>query len=106
MEGIMHGNIVGLSVRATTTTERVERLAFAASVRTARAILNLSQSDLGAMLGITQRTIHRIEQGNCEPRITTVIAVESLFKRAGLLIEYKGDGGFAVVVPSFVLLKA
>ena len=46
---------------------RVERHAFAAKIRLARAVLGWSQSELGRRVGLTQRAIHKLEQGDTEP---------------------------------------
>ena len=40
---------------------RMERSAFGAKVRAARAILDLSQDELAECVGLTQRSVHRIE---------------------------------------------
>jgi transcriptional regulator with XRE-family HTH domain len=80
-----------------------DRLMFAISVRMARAALGWSQSELGRMLGMSQRAIHRIEQGHSTPRRTTLLAIESIFTKAGLKIESHGDGGFCIVVPPSAL---
>ena len=50
----------------------LERKAFGAKVRSARAVLGLSQDELAALVGLTQRSIHRIEQGLVEPRLRTM----------------------------------
>lgn len=77
---------------------RLERRAFAAKLRMARAMLGWSQSELGNRVGMTQRAIHKLEQGETEPRRTTVHAVEQVFAGAGLVFEDLGDGGFRVTV--------
>ena len=61
---------------------RLERHAFAAKIRLARAVLGWSQSDLGRRIGLTQRAIHKLEQGDTEPRRTTVRALEEHLARA------------------------
>jgi transcriptional regulator with XRE-family HTH domain len=80
-----------------------DRLMFAISVRMARAALGWSQAELGRLLGMSQRAIHRIEQGHSAPRRTTLLAIESIFIKAGLKIESRGDGGFCVIVPASAL---
>ncbi len=79
---------------------RMERLAFAAKVRMARAVAGLSQSELAARIGMTQRSIHKLEQGGTEPRRATVGALEMLWREQGIEFEDLGDGGFRVVVRS------
>ena len=74
----------------------------------ARAALGWSQAEFGRFLGMSQRAIHRIEQGHSEPRRTTLLAIESLLRKAGFKIEDRSDGGFqtstAVPAGSSVLL--
>jgi transcriptional regulator with XRE-family HTH domain len=80
-----------------------DRLLVAATVRMARAALGWSQAEFGRFLGMSQRAIHRIEQGHSEPRRTTLLAIESLLRKAGFKIEDRGDGGFSMVVPGTML---
>jgi len=73
------------------------------SVRMARAALGWSQAELGRLLGMSQRAIHRIEQGHSTPRRTTLLAIEALLEKAGLKIEACSDGGFRISVPASML---
>ena len=75
-----------------------ERHAFAAKLRVARAVLGWSQGELAARSGLTQRAVHKLEQGETEPRRTTVYAVETIWREEGLAFEDNGDGGFRVSV--------
>jgi DNA-binding XRE family transcriptional regulator len=59
---------------------RLERCAFAAKVRMARAMLGWSQSEFAARVGLTQRAIHMLEQGGTEPRRTTVRAIDEVWR--------------------------
>ena len=77
---------------------RLERRAFAAKVRMARAVLGLSQSKFGASVGLTQRAIHKLEQGDTEPRRATVHAIEELWRMEGVAFEDLPEGGFRVTV--------
>ena len=87
------------------TLVRIERLMFAAKVRAARAVLGWKQSELGERAGLTQKSIHRIEQGTDDLRRSTVIIVEQVLKAEGVEFEDLPDGGFKVVVPKPVLAK-
>lgn len=80
-----------------------DRLLVATTVRMARAALGWSQAELGRFLGMSQRAIHRIEQGHSEPRRTTLLAIESLLRKAGFKIEDRPGGGFAMIVPGTML---
>ncbi len=84
---------------------RMERLAFAAKVRLARAVAGLSQSDLAARVGMTQRSIHKLEQGGTEPRRSTVAAIEMLWRECGIEFEDLGDGGFRALVRAPALMR-
>lgn len=81
----------------------MERLAFAAKVRMARAVAGLSQSELAARIGMTQRSIHKLEQGGTEPRRATVAALAMLWREQGIEFEDLADGGFRAVVRSTAL---
>lgn len=82
---------------------RLERRAFAAKVRMARALLGLSQSEFGFRVGLTQRAIHKLEQGETEPRRATVRAIEELWRQETIEFEDLPDGSFRVAVCPTVL---
>ena len=82
---------------------RLERRAFATKIRAARAILGWSQSELGLRVGMTQRAIHKLEQGDTEPRRTTVRAIDLVWHEQGIEFEDLGDGGFRVSVRAHVV---
>ena len=84
---------------------RAARMTFAAKVRAARAVLGLKQSEVAKRAGLTQKSIHRIEQGADYPRRSTVVALEQVLKAEGIEFEDLPDGGFKVVVPKAVLAK-
>jgi transcriptional regulator with XRE-family HTH domain len=82
---------------------RLERCAFAAKIRVARAVLGWSQSELAAQAGLTQRAVHKLEKGDTEPRRMTIRAMETIWREQGLEFEETGDGGFRVAVRSALL---
>ncbi len=82
---------------------RLERRAFAAKVRLARAVLGWSQSEFGFRVGLTQRAIHKLEQGDTEPRRATVRAIEEIWHEQNIEFEDLADGGFRVSVRASVL---
>ena len=92
-----------IPVRQRGDQQQRDRLVVAMTVRMARAALGWSQAELGRFLGMSQRAIPRIEQGHSEPRRTTLLAIESLLRKAGFKIEDRGDGGFSMVVPGTML---
>jgi transcriptional regulator with XRE-family HTH domain len=69
----------------------------------ARAVLGCSQSELAAVVGLTQRSVHKLEQGATEPRRATVYAIEQYWREHGLDFEDLADGGFRVSVRSALL---
>ncbi len=75
-----------------------DRHRFAAKVRAGRAILGWSQTELGRRAGLSQRSIYRLEMAAVDIRRSTVVALETVFARAGIDFEPAADGGFKVVV--------
>ena len=82
---------------------RLERRAFAAKIRMARAVLGWSQSEFGFRVGLTQRAVHKLEQGDTEPRRTTARAIEAVWREQGIEFEDLAAGGFCVTVRPPVL---
>jgi transcriptional regulator with XRE-family HTH domain len=77
---------------------RLECRVFAAKIRMARALLGWSQSELANRVGLTQRGIHKLEQGETDPRRATVRAIEAVWQYEGVEFEETADGGFRVTV--------
>jgi DNA-binding XRE family transcriptional regulator len=73
---------------------RVERQAFAAKIRMTRALIGWSQTELASHVGLTQRSVHKLEQGDTEPRRATVRMIEQLWHEQGIEFEDLADGGF------------
>lgn len=73
---------------------RLERLAFAAKIRMTRALIGWSQTELAQRVGLTQRSVHKLEQGGTEPRRATVRVIEQLWREQGIEFEDMADGGF------------
>jgi transcriptional regulator with XRE-family HTH domain len=84
---------------------RLERQAFAAKVRLVRAVLGWSQTELGRRAGLTQRAIHKLEQGETEPRRTTVHALETIWSEQSIEFEDQADGGFQVNIRARVFAR-
>jgi transcriptional regulator with XRE-family HTH domain len=82
---------------------RLERYAFAAKIRVARAVLGWSQTELGLRVGLTQRAIHKLEQGETEPRRTTVWALEEVWGGQNVKFEDLADGGFRATIRASVV---
>lgn len=77
---------------------RLECRVFAAKIRMARALLGWSQSELALRVGLTQRGIHKLEQGDTEPRRATVRAIEAVWHDEAIEFVDTPDGGFRVTV--------
>jgi DNA-binding XRE family transcriptional regulator len=77
---------------------RLERTAFATKVRLARAILGLSQDQFARQIGLTQKTVHRIEQGMVEPKLRTMLSIQQYWSDHGIAFEDLRDGGFRLAV--------
>lgn len=77
---------------------RLERRAFAAKIRVVRAVLGWSQSEFAFRVGLTQRAVHKLEQGDTEPRRSTVRVIEEIWREQGIEFEDTGDGGFRASV--------
>jgi DNA-binding XRE family transcriptional regulator len=76
----------------------VDKQALAAKIRLVRAVLGWSQGELGRRVGLTQRAIHKLEQGKTEPRRTTMQALEQIWRNQNVEFEDLADGGFRVSV--------
>src|SRR6185312_360730 len=69
-----------------------------------RAVLGWSQSEFGFRVGLSQRAVHKIEQGDTEPRRITLRAIEELWRDEGIEFEDLDDGGgFRAIVRASVL---
>ena len=77
---------------------RLDCRVFAAKIRMARALLGWSQSELAYRVGLTQRGIHKLEQGETDPRRATVRGIEAVWDEEGIEFEETADGGFRISV--------
>jgi transcriptional regulator with XRE-family HTH domain len=50
-------------------------LSFGGNLRDARERLNLSQEELGARAGVRGNTVYRLEAGEREPRLSTILSL-------------------------------
>lgn len=81
-----------------TNALRLEREVFGAKTRAARAVLGLSQTEFASAVGLTQKSVHRIEQGAVEPKLRTQRAIEQFWRDRGISFEDLEDGGFRIAV--------
>lgn len=75
-----------------------ERREYAAKVRAARAVLGWSQAELGQRVGVTQRSINRLEKADVDVRRSTAVAIETALRAEGITFEPLADGGYRMVV--------
>ena len=85
---------------------RVVRVTFAAKVRTGRAILGLSQEQFARHIGLTQKSVHRIEQGAVDARLDTILKIQRFWVQQGIAFEDLRGGGFRLIVGGDVLLRS
>lgn len=74
----------------------LERQKLGAKLRATRAILNLSQAEFAARVGLTQRSIHRLEQAQVDAKRSTIRTLERFWSAASIVFEDLPDGGFTV----------
>ena len=79
-----------------------ERRIFAAKLRAGRAVLGWSQTTLAGRVGLTQRAVHKLEQGETNPRRATVLSVEQIWRDQGIAFENTADG-FRLTISSDAL---
>lgn len=85
---------------------RLERQRLGAKLRATRAILNLSQMELASKVGLTQRSIHRLEQAQVDPKRITSRSLERFWESSGITIVDMSDGSFSISVSTAVLCCA
>lgn len=82
---------------------KLERRRLGAKLRATRAILNLSQTEIASKVGLTQRSIHRLEQAQVDPKRLTSRSLERFWKASGINIVDMPDGTFSICVTDAVL---
>lgn len=56
-----------------------------AQIRAARGLLRWSQKDLSQKSGVSLRAINRLESGECDPRMSTIRALEKTLEMEGII---------------------
>lgn len=84
---------------------QLERIAFGAKARAARAVLGLSQTEFASEIGLTQKSVHRIEQSAVEPKLRTRRMIEQFWHDSGIGFEDLPDGGFRITVQGPALFR-
>jgi DNA-binding XRE family transcriptional regulator len=104
----MRAAIVPIARRPQPTLDemlRLERGAFAAKNRAARAVLGLSQRRVAELIGLTQKSVHRIEHGAVHPSMRTIVRIERFWHEHGVFFEEAENCGFRLVVDASVLRR-
>ena len=68
----------------------------ARQIRAARALLGWSQQDLGDRAVLSLNAIKRLESGQSDPRISTVMAVKNALENGGVEFISEGEKGEGV----------
>jgi DNA-binding XRE family transcriptional regulator len=84
---------------------RLERTAFGAKTRAVRAVLCLSQTEFAQKIGLTQKSVHRIEQGAVEPKLRTRRMIEQFWRESGIGFDDLPDGGFSIAIHAPALFR-
>jgi len=62
-------------------------------IRGARAMLGMTQSDLAQRAGISTTGLNNIERGHADPKASTLRAIETALRDAGVIfIDQNGNG--------------
>lgn len=61
-----------------------------AQIRAARGLLKWSQKDLAEKAGVSHRAINRMEIEECDPRMSTVKALEHALEKEGIIFVNEG----------------
>jgi predicted transcriptional regulator len=64
-----------------------------AHIRAARALLDITQGELAAMVGMSKTAINNIERGKADPKASTLRAIESALAEAGIEFANGGEPG-------------
>ncbi|MGU3662013.1 helix-turn-helix transcriptional regulator [Methylobacterium fujisawaense] len=64
-----------------------------AHIRAARALLDITQGELAAMVGISKTAINNIERSKADPKASTLRAIESALVGAGIEFTNGGEPG-------------
>ncbi|EFI32728.1 transcriptional regulator, XRE family [Desulfonatronospira thiodismutans ASO3-1] len=56
-----------------------------AQIRAARGLLRWSQKDLSKKSGVSLRAVNRVESEECDPRMSTLKALEYTLEQAGVV---------------------
>lgn len=76
-----------------------QELRIVSFVKSARAVLGWSQSDLAEHSGASLVAIARLESGAVSPRLSTLTKIKEAFARAGVrAIDDQPEGGYTMII--------
>jgi transcriptional regulator with XRE-family HTH domain len=84
---------------------RLESYVFAAKLHLARAVLGWSQSELGRRIDLTQRAIHKLEQGTRSHTGQRCRRSKKSGASTDIKFEDLTAGGFRISIPSSALSR-
>jgi predicted transcriptional regulator len=61
-------------------------------MRGARAMLGITQAELGVMAGVSKTAINNIERGKSDPKSSTMRAIQRALETAGAEFDIDGRG--------------
>lgn len=76
---------------AAATTVYKPSMITAGQIRAARALIGWKQSDLAKASGVSEISIKNIERGATDPRSSTLDAIQTAFREAGVAFLDPGD---------------
>ncbi len=77
---------------------QIERAAFAAKVRSTRTMLGMGQAEFARCVGLTQKSVHRIERQMVDAKLRTLLSIQRFWVEQGIVVEDLPDGGFRITV--------
>lgn len=64
-----------------------------AQIRAARALIAWKQTQLATAAGLSEMSVKNIERGTTDPRVSTMLAIQSALESAGVMfIDQNGNG--------------
>jgi transcriptional regulator with XRE-family HTH domain len=81
-------------------------VAAALMIRGARNVAGWSQTELARRASLTQRSIHKLEQGAVRIRKSNAFMIEQVFGEVGIHFEELADGSFKISIDRECLASA
>jgi len=95
-----------MSETSSTNTETSNRvIGLVLCLRAARSVLGWSQAELAAKAEVSKPALNRLERFESEPRLETILKIEDALAVAGVRLERRADGEFAMIIGSKVITE-